>query len=233
MLVAACAAPAAVAADGKPLRVIELFTSHGCSSCPPADELLGRLIERQPELVALEYHVDYWNRLVHGADGNWIDPFSHADWTMRQREYDMANLRGRRGVYTPQMIVNGRFAAVGSDAGRIAMALDDAPLSLVDVRIDAQQGAYAVTVSGDMAVGADILLIRYQDRATTRITGGENRHRTLVNHHVVLSHEALGRLDGEQEEQRFSVAASDEGQGCAVLVQDRMMSPIFGAARCP
>jgi len=215
-----------------PLRVLELFTSHGCSSCPPADELLGRLIDERADLIALEYHVDYWNRLVHGADGNWVDPFSDADWTLRQRAYDMAALDGRRGVYTPQAIVNGAYAAVGSDAGRIAWALDGTQLPMVAVRIEPAGERYAVTVDADMADGAEIVLLRYRLRADTRVTGGENRHRTLVNHHVVLTRESLGRVDTEQP-LRFSIAAPGEGRGCAVLVQDRMMRPILGAARCP
>ena len=97
--------------------VIELFTSQGCYSCPPAEALLGDLIEaNDPDnLVALEFHVDYWDSLVYGSHGSHKDPFSSADNTLRQRLYNHdGDLRGQRGVYTPQMVVNGRYAAVGS-----------------------------------------------------------------------------------------------------------------------
>ena len=113
----------AFAAPAHAGRVIELFTSHGCSSCPPADRLLGELIEAEPDLVALEFHVDYWNSLVHGGDGNFVDPFSSPDWSLRQRAYDGVALAGRGGLYTPQAIVDGAFAAVGSDRARIGQAL--------------------------------------------------------------------------------------------------------------
>lgn len=227
-----CAAAATAVADEPPLRVVELFTSHGCSSCPPADKLLGQLIEGDESLIALEYHVDYWNRLVHGGDGNWVDPFSDPAWTMRQREYDMVGLDGRRGVYTPQMIVNGSYAAVGSDAARVVSALAEAGPAQADVDIERAGDDYRISVRADMADGADILLVRFKDRASTEITAGENRHRTIVNHHIVMSVDRLGRIDGDATSS-FTVGASEAGQGCAVLVQDPMLSPILGAAACP
>ena len=102
--------------QGATPAVIELFTSQGCYSCPPAEALLGDLIEaNDPEnLVALEFHVDYWDSLVYGRHGSHKDPFSSADNSLRQRQYNRAGLRGQRGVYTPQMVVNGRHAVVGS-----------------------------------------------------------------------------------------------------------------------
>jgi len=93
-------------------QLVELFTSQGCYSCPPADELLGELIEEQPDLVALEFHVDYWDDLHYGAAGVWKDPFSDAEYTLRQRRYNATDLVGKQGVYTPQMIVNGRAAQI-------------------------------------------------------------------------------------------------------------------------
>src|SRR5215469_11023548 len=99
--------------------VVELFTSEGCSSCPPADEFLLRLEERQfvdgAEVIAIEEHVDYWNH-----DG-WTDPFSSSEWTLRQRDYASAFKLG--GVYTPQMVIDGREQLVGSRIQQVSTAV--------------------------------------------------------------------------------------------------------------
>src|SRR5260370_2452132 len=108
---------APVQAGERPL-VVELFTSQGCSSCPPADALLAGLASR-PEVLALSFHVDYWDRL------GWKDPFSSPEATRRQHRY--AELLGTGTVYTPQIIVDGRWQAVGSDPGEVERALDAAP----------------------------------------------------------------------------------------------------------
>src|SRR5271169_3162894 len=97
--------------------VVELFTSEGCSSCPPADALLAELAGR-PDVLALSFHVDYWDRL------GWKDPFSSPDATRRQHGY--ADLLGLATVYTPQMIVDGRWQAVGSDRSEVERALGSA-----------------------------------------------------------------------------------------------------------
>ena len=227
-------------------RVLELFTSHGCSSCPRADRLLGELIEADPSLVALEFHVDYWNALVHGAAGNFVDPFSDADWTLRQRVYDALPLGGRPGVYTPQAIVDGRYAAVGSDAARIAGALAAAGEPGPDVRVERDGDALLVRVSG--VSGGDgsgagrllpapelgeIVLARFLKTRTTSITGGENNGRELVNHRIVTALEPLGRVDadGALTVRVGAPAASDEG--CAVLVRHGDAVPRLVGTLCP
>jgi hypothetical protein len=100
-------------ADTRP-AVVELFTSQGCSSCPPADKLLGELARRS-DVLTLAYHVDYWNNL------GWKDPFASADATRRQRRY--AGALGLSGIYTPQMVVDGAIDAVGSDRRAVEAAL--------------------------------------------------------------------------------------------------------------
>ena len=97
--------------------VVELFTSEGCSSCPPADALLGELATR-PNVLALSFHVDYWDRL------GWKDPFSSPEATARQQHY--ARLLGLDTVYTPQIVVDGSWEAVGSDQAAVERALDQA-----------------------------------------------------------------------------------------------------------
>src|SRR5436190_20900837 len=102
---------------GERPTVVELFTSQGCSSCPPADALLAQLAGR-PDLLALSFHVDYWDRL------GWKDPFSSAAATQRQHRY--AELLGLATVYTPQMVVDGKWQAVGSDRSDVEQALSSA-----------------------------------------------------------------------------------------------------------
>jgi hypothetical protein len=118
------------------LRLVELFTSHGCSSCPAADKLLAELLRQDETLMALEYHVDYWNTLVHGSAGNWVDPFSRSEYSTRQREYAAAGLSGQPGVYTPQVIVNGRVAAVGSDHRLLQQALSETATQRLSIAIE-------------------------------------------------------------------------------------------------
>src|SRR6266853_2599804 len=105
----------APAAAGERPIVVELFTSEGCSSCPPADALLAELASR-PDVLALSFHVDYWDRLV------WKDPFSSHEATERQNRY--ATLLDLASVYTPQIVVDGRWQAVGSDRADVEQALD-------------------------------------------------------------------------------------------------------------
>ncbi|MGV6817330.1 MAG: DUF1223 domain-containing protein [Thiotrichales bacterium] len=114
------AAQTVLADNGKIL--LELFTSQSCYSCPPADALLKSLDESQPDIVALEYHVDYWDDLQWGNAGNWEDPFSHTAFSERQRRYHQAGLSGRGGVYTPQLIINGATALVGRAESSVTLS---------------------------------------------------------------------------------------------------------------
>ena len=232
---------AAMAEPDKPLRIVELFTSHGCSSCPPADRLLGELLDEDHSLMALEYHVDYWNSLVHGSAGSWADPFSSREFTDRQRAYDDAELAGRGGVYTPQVVVNGHYAAVGSDRRRLQQALQQAGTQQLDIdiaEVPASDGReLRISVSGSPAQlqalsGTSVSLVRYIDSATTPVTGGENKNLQLVNHHIVFEVSRLGEVNAHRS---LNVAATAPipGQGCVVLVQEGAVSPVYAAAECP
>ncbi len=225
--------------SGAPLKLIELFTSHGCSSCPPADKLLGELLEADPELMALEYHVDYWNSLIHGSAGSFTDPFSNADYSQRQREYSVAGLDGRPGVYTPQSVVNGVNASVGSNKRHILRALAEGRTQALTVSVDQSDTAneLRVAVQGDASQlakldGTDISVVWYQDQATTAITGGENKSRELVNHHIVLDTVRLGEVsaDGALE---YAIATPQADHGCVVLIQEGALTPVYAAAECP
>lgn len=234
---AACLVAMTAPAFAQKLKVVELFTSHGCSSCPKADELLGEMSASDPDLLLLEYHVDYWNSLVHGGDGNFVDPFSSSAFTDRQRQYRQVSMRGRPGVYTPQAIINGRTAAVGSYRSAIVEALESSPDSPLSVSIEAGSDDLSIKVQGDeaaMNAAADstIMMVRFHRQRTTEITGGENRHLSLVNHNVVHEMNVLGRVSPGAP-MSFEVSANAEGDGCAILVQSPALDILHAAVGCP
>ena len=170
--------------------VVELFTSEGCSSCPPADALLAELANRR-DLLALSFHVDYWNQL------GWKDPFSSPEATRRQQRY--ARLLGLETVYTPQIVVDGRWEAVGSDRAAVAHALGQArrgravvPMTLV---LDHGQARIEVGAGGG-TMSASILLIGFDRRRVDTVERGENAGRTLVHADVVRGFAVVGRYTG-------------------------------------
>lgn len=247
--------PVAMAADpqGDTPAVVELFTSQGCYSCPPAEALLGELIENSDKahLVALEFHVDYWDKLVYGRHGSHKDPFSSVDNTLRQQVYNQ-DLQGQRGVYTPQMVVNGRYGAVGSKRRTVndSIRLVDRPAFVLNVSESPQT---AVSSDGDKALRIDmatrgqavpetahVWLAVFDVEETTVITTGENHDKTLTSHHIVREFEqvsprgGIADLVGSDGNLQLDVSVSlGEGQGCAVLVQGFGLGPIHGAAYCP
>jgi hypothetical protein len=167
-------------ASGDGLVVLELFTSQGCSSCPPADRLLsslataGALGERK--VVPMSFHVDYWNYL------GWSDPFSSAAWSQRQREY--ASALGDDGVYTPQLVIGGRAHVVGSDRRKVASAVAAAQLAR-PLQIRATWTARSVTVQAPTGEAGELWLALWQDNLLTEVERGENRGERLRNQHVV------------------------------------------------
>lgn len=164
--------------------VLELFTSQGCSSCPPADRLLAELAQRgsvgtkpQTKVVPMAFHVDYWDTL------GWRDPFSSPAWSERQREYAAA--LDERGVYTPQLVIGGRAHVVGSDRRKLASALTRAQVAQpLEVRAEWSAGEVKVTAKGD-ARGGELWLALWQDDLVTEVARGENRGERLRNQHVV------------------------------------------------
>lgn len=223
-----------VRAGERPVTV-ELFTSQSCYSCPPAEAFLNDLAG-MGEVVALEFHVDYWDQIVYGGAGQWKDVFSKAVWTERQRAY--ARLISRSGrVYTPQMVVGGRAEMVGSRRGEVLDAIDAARRAErpgVDVAVRGNaSGGLTVSVSGEAAGPARVWLVRFQRRHETQVLGGENNGKTLVNAHAVLDMEPVGDWAGEAAEFAIPDPALAEGEGCAVLVQAETAQPILGAAYCP
>ncbi len=185
--------------------VVELFTSEGCSSCPPADDVLSRLDSEQPiagaQIIALSQHVDYWNDL------GWRDPFSAAGFSERQREY--AGVFRNRGVYTPQMVVDGRYEFVGNNMSKARDAIAQAaqsPKAAVQVQLDqVAEGVatghlrFKVTVDNLQAVkrdeSADVLLAVTESNLRSSVSNGENAGRRLVHSAVVRQLRVIGDLD--------------------------------------
>jgi hypothetical protein len=180
---------ASVTAGERPV-VVELFTSEGCSSCPPADALLAELASR-PDVLALSFHVDYWDRL------GWKDPFSSPAATERQQRY--AELLRLATVYTPQMVVDGKWQAVGSDRAEIQRALDARhTLAEVPVALAVDRGLAQIKLgaAGDPASGA-VLLIGFDRRHVSAVQRGENSGRTLAHVDVVRGIEQVAQFRGQ------------------------------------
>lgn len=215
----------AQAGETRPV-VVELYTSQGCSSCPPADALLAELA-RDPGVLALSFHVDYWDYI------GWKDPFAAAAYTQRQRDY--AATLGLRYVYTPQMVIDGKHDVVGSNRSAVMKAIERARTSApqVAVSLDSTEGGRAVLSAGAApAEAATVWLIAFDDGHDTEVARGENRGRALHNSNVVRELTELGRWSGEAETFALDFAkAKAEGRGgCAVIVQQGSGGPIIGAA---
>jgi len=223
---------AAAAARAGDKHVVELFTSQGCYSCPPADRLLGKLVDARDDVIALEFHVDYWDDLVYGLAGRWEDPFSDGAYTRRQRRYKVRGLEGNNGVYTPQVVVDGRAAAVGSKRGAIEALLSRPAPAAAGVELRGTPASLHATVSGVRAGAAEVWLYRFDLRRVTRVGGGENKGKTLTNHHVVRQARRLGEWQGGEREYVVDDLYLNEDEGCAVVVQRRDQGEILGAASC-
>lgn len=219
LTMAATAVGVASAEPPKRLDVIELFTSQSCSSCPPADKLLGKLAQRE-DILALSYSVDYWDYL------EWQDTLSDAEFSKRQRGY--AKRRGDREVYTPQAIVNGTVQTVGSNAELVHAALADTanPHGGDAVALSATRtGESSIVIDiGAAPEGmeldeATVWLVVYVDSRTVKVRAGENKGHTLTYHNVVRRLLPVGRWDGKPLHATVSVPEI-VGKRCAVLLQE-------------
>jgi len=202
--------------------VIELFTSEGCSSCPPADAAVSAFAAR-PDVLALAYHVDYWDSL------GWRDPYSQPDWTRRQEQY--ADALGQATIGTPQMIVDGRQILTGALEIQ-SLPRHDARPAAVPVRLALGEGALSVHLDANPGVErSEVTLIPYLAHAVTAVRAGENAGRTLLESHVVLGQRALGAWAGHPFDERVALAdMPPAATHVAVLVQQAGPGAILGAA---
>jgi len=195
------------AAETRP-PVVELFTSQGCSSCPPADALLGELA-RRGDVIALGFHIDYWDKL------GWKDPLSTPQSTERQRRY--ARLFGTP-TYTPQLVIDGTREMVGSQRETVLAALrQTTPAAVAPVAFASDRRAVTIGTAAAAAGDGQVWLVRFAQKRRTQIGAGENARRTLDDTNGVESLAALGEWHGS--EATFPLDPPAPGEGIAVLVQ--------------
>jgi hypothetical protein len=208
-----------LATAGPQHSVVELFTSQGCSSCPPADALVGRLTA-DPALLVLSYHVTYWDNL------GWKDSFSSRPSTDRQYQY--ARTLRQPSVFTPQLIVNGKLSVVGSQVNDVRKALAGADETALPVQAELQKqpdGAFNLVLTGP-AVKADVWEVRYVRHAVTKINAGENGGRSLETFNNVTHLRKIGAF--EPGTIKLS-ALKQPDDGVAVIVQKPSAGEIIGA----
>ena len=204
--------------------VVELYTSQGCSSCPPADDILTELAKRD-NVIALALHVDYWDYL------GWKDEFANAAFSRRQRAYAAAG--GRHTVYTPQMIVQGHSYAVGNQLTEVKRAVsmhgnDDGNVALT---LNLSGGQLTITARAlTQNVGSSVIqVVRYMPHKTVLIKAGENAGRKVVYSNVVTDWTPVLRWNGQGEVTTSTQISGDEP--VVVLVQNEDFGPIVGAQR--
>lgn len=214
---------AAAAAAGAPRpAVVELYTSQGCSSCPPADALLGEMAQRA-DVLALAFHVDYWDQL------GWRDRFALPGSARRQ--FDYVRRLGQDSAYTPEMVIDGHDRLLGVNRQELLRRLST-PRSGVPVRLTTAGGKLVVSVAAGTEVPAhDVFLISYRPTAVTSIGRGENGGRELHEFNIVRSFATLGVWRGVADEWRVPLSALPaDASRVAVLVQQPGQGAIVGAA---
>jgi len=225
------AIPATEALEERKAVLVELFTSEGCSSCPPADVLLEKLDRSQPiagaEVVVLSEHVDYWNHI------GWADPYSSAAYSARQEQY--ARRFRTQGPYTPQMVVDGRSEFVGSDARAAESAIRTAIRQpKAEIRIRESEGTALIDVSplpAGTAHKAAVFAAYATDAGTQDVLRGENKGRRL--HHVAILKELkhIGAVDDRTG--LHTNVHLEPGARLVVFVQESGNGPVWGTAMRP
>jgi hypothetical protein len=229
-----CVVPSFAGDILKPKGVVELFTSQGCNSCPPADAVLAELAERG-DVVALGYHVDYWDYL------GWKDTLATPENTERQKLYGKAF--GKREVYTPQAVINGRVHVKGGKRGAVNAAVSELEQtgSGLTVDIGVTRNGESVVIDAAGAPGgkgdAHLVLVHFDPMKPITIERGENKGQTIAYANPVTSVRTAGMWHGKAA--RFELPRSEVNKdgGCAILLQqvdeEGLPGPILGAAVVP
>jgi hypothetical protein len=238
LAIAVCFVSAARSAEPVPV-LLELFTSEGCSSCPPADQLLEKIDRDQPvpgtDLIVLSEHVDYWNRI------GWTDPFSSSDFSRRQQAY--AAQFGTEDIYTPQLVVDGEKAVVGGNWPMAARAIQQSLReSKMRVTVSAARSGNSARVHIDIpsleSNGAKglVYLVLAANHAKSKVTSGENGGRELTHVAVVLSLRQVANVsakEGVSNDVQVALNSNFNANDMRVVVfvQDARTQRVLGAAR--
>lgn len=213
-------------ADGKPVVLLELFTSQGCSSCPPADAMFKDLAARD-DVLALALHVDYWDYI------GWADNFARPENTARQKAY--ARMAGEGTIYTPQIVIGGVDHVVGFKPMKVAdlLAAHRAEIGTVDLDVETENGQLRVSAVAEngAALPGDLLvdLVRFEPEETVQITHGENAGETITYANIVTGWDHLGQWDGTGA---FEANAAIPAEGpLAVIVQEQGPGRVLAAVR--
>lgn len=212
-----------------PVAVLELFTSQGCSSCPPADNLLPQLANAGDHIIPLSFHVDYWNRL------GWTDPFSRSEYSERQRIYsDQFKLES---VYTPQLIVNGQYELVGSNRDKATTAIRKTleekarvQLSIENVMLRDKKLSFVVHPEGDIKK-IDLLAVLVQKKAVIKIKAGENKGAELSHTNVVRSFTRQMAAEKNEFQLEFPADLQNDNWQLVVYTQQKSDLKITGAIK--
>lgn len=204
--------------------VVELYTSQGCSSCPPTDEFAATLMN-DPNVIVLAMHVDYWDYI------GWKDSFANPAFTNRQKAY--ARAIGSRTIYTPQLIVSGQERIEGYDPGRTKeeIARTAAEPSAISLTVSREGDQLQVHATASAALSEDVVVhfVRYRPTETVKIERGENRGRTITYHNIVTKWEQLGKWSGAVPLD-LTISAAGDGPS-VILIQEPGPAKILAAAR--
>lgn len=209
-------------AQSRPVVVVELYTSQGCSSCPPADEFMAKLVTN-PDVIALALHVDYWDYI------GWKDEFAYAAFTDRQKDY--ARAAGSRTIYTPQMIVNGvdRVEGNNPEAVEALVQMHLMGNSGVSLMLQREGDTLYVRGSGNVAGPLTVNLVRFIPKETVTIERGENAGMTMAYHNIVTELVTVGEWSGTGPlTMETPITGTDP---VAVFVQAKGPGAILAAAR--
>lgn len=219
--------PLAVETPPAPI-VVEMFTSEGCSTCPPANDYL-RELSRRRNLLPLSFHVDYWDYI------GWVDRFGDPASAERQRAYAAA--RGKTMIYTPQMIIAGAIEVVGSDRPAVEKALKAADrrhaMYALSLAKDAAGGIHLSLPPASLSVPASLWLVTYNYEGESDISAGENRGRHLITTNVVRSLRKVGTWDGRPDDRLIILSDAEiaaKPDACAIIANEAEFGPVVAAA---